>query len=339
VKIALSLLAFALAAVAQQPGPSAREIQKRITANGLRADVSFLASDALEGRRTPSRGLNIAGEYIAAQFRRAGLEPAGDDGYFQNATVRYRVKGVARTAAGRNVAGILRGSDAALKDTYLVISAHYDHLGARATGTGDRIYNGANDDASGTAAMIAIANALSALPVRPRRSIVFLALFAEEVGGVGSRYYVEHPAFPIAKTVADINLEQLGRTDSDNGAHLRQFNLTGYEFTTLADVLRAASEEIGVQALNDDENGDRFFGCSDNVRFAAAGVPSTTASVTYMFPDYHGVGDEWSKLDYDNMAQVAAALALGAWRLADSETAPQWKRDPASVLTCLGPKK
>jgi len=318
----------------------------RIDANDLRADVSFLASDALEGRATPSKGLDIAAEFIASQFRRAGLEPCGDDGYFQTAPFLWVKPGVegaeprrnqlmpadpnARPAPNmapvklRNVAGILRGSDPTLKDTYLVLTAHYDHLGVRLEGAGDRIFNGANDDASGAASLTEIAHALAALPARPKRSIVFIAFFGEENGGIGSLYYVRHPLFPLAKTIAEINLEQLGRTDDSARPKVLEFNLTGFGYTTLGATFQKAGEAAAVRAVNDEPNGDSYFVRSDNVRFADAGVPDTTISVAYMFPDYHAVGDEWPKLDYENMAKVDGAVALGAWDLATSDVAPQW---------------
>ncbi len=433
---------------------AAAQIQPKVTANDLKADVSFLASDALEGRGTPSKGLDIAAEYIAAEFRRAGLEPAGDDGYFQTAdfiSVSRNPEGVELTleidgrkikvdrssmavmepgavnlenapmvvmtdasqdtggkpvlvnsprtrswgngrpplvvlmaqspggrmggapalrpvssqaaspvlmvwdaaarealAAGatdikvsahipapvaqqpvklRNVIGVLRGSDPALKDTYLVLTAHYDHLGVRGTGEGDHIYNGANDDASGTSSVVEIAKAIAALAQRPRRSIVFLTLFGEELGELGSRYYCQHPVFPLAKTVADINLEQLGRTDDTEGPRLLQFNLTGFDYSDIAAFLSKAGEETGIRAVKHEQNSDSFFGRSDNAAFADAGVPSTTLSVSYIFPDYHRPGDEWPKLDYDNMTQVDDAVALGVFRIANSTEAPQWNKD------------
>jgi hypothetical protein len=452
-------LALAAAAAWAQPAPTAAQIAARLTANDLKADVSFLASDALEGRGTPSKGLDIAAEYIAAQFRRSGLEPAGDDGYFQTAafsTVKANRAGLELTldiggkkirvdrrkmsasvpkavdldaapmaivspdghltgsttgrapvlvnasrfrtnnfhlplivliasapgsaaprpsstalmpasgplpivpsasvwdpavrsalAAGakdvkitahipapivepvklRNVVGVLRGSDPALKETCLVLSAHYDHLGVSAVGEGDRIYNGADDDASGVATVIEAAAALAALPVRPRRSIVFVAFFGEEVGYLGSRYYVKHPVFPVAKTIANVNLEQLGRTDDSEGPRVGQFNLTGFDFTTMAPVFRQAADDAGVHAVKDEKNSDPYFLRSDNAAFAEAGIPSTTISVAYEFPDYHGVGDEWPKLDYGNMAKVDDAIALAAFRLADSAEAPRWNPD------------
>jgi hypothetical protein len=451
-----------------QGGPSVQQIASRLTAAGLKADVSFLASDALQGRATPSPGQEIAAEYIAAQFRRAGLEPAGDDGYFQNApyavvtpnldgfelsfegggqTIKVdksavaiddpaaldlkgvgvvavtldrpaaldtltpeqvrgkvllltvpqgvpfgrsraisasydrlqpalvvllrttgnaqppmgpgrvrEVSGTARTivtvsdpavrsAAAdlklatasvhiaapavspvrlRNVVGVLRGADPQLKDTYVLVTAHYDHLGVRGTGPGDHIFNGANDDASGTASVIEIANALAALPERPKRSVVFLALFGEELGDLGSRYYGTHPLFPISKTIADVNLEQLGRTDVDGGTLVGVLNVTGYDFSSVTDVIRKAGEDTGIKVVKDEKNSDPFFARSDNQALADVGVPAHTLSVGYVFPDYHGVGDEWTKLDYDNMAKVDWTIALAVYRMADSTEVPQW---------------
>ena len=454
------MAAIAIGAALAQTGSLWQRIGERLTANALKADVSFLASDALEGRATPSRGLDIAAEYIAAEFRRAGLEPAGDDGYFQTApfvnvtpnaegleftlevggrTLKAsemsvqagaaldlthagaikvaatdfalppeQVKGkvllvepsgpvtraLANTQAAlvvmlraaapargrtsqlrdasaataprltvadaairaalagvppgpmeatvsvhmaaptvtpvklRNVAGVLRGSDPRLKDTFVVLTAHYDHLGIRGQGEGDHIYNGANDDASSTASLLEIAGALRGLAARPRRSILFLALFGEELGGLGSQYYTRHPIFPLEKTIADINLEQLGRTDeTGEGEKLGQFNLTGFDFTNLAAILRPYGKQAGVKVVKDEAKSDAFFARSDNAAFAAAGVPSTTLSVTYVFGDYHKPGDEWPKLNYENMARVDRAIALAAYGLADGAEVPRWNAE------------
>jgi hypothetical protein len=458
---------FACAALAQAPALS-------ISANALKADVSFLASDALEGRGTPSRGLDLAGEFIASQFRRAGIEPGGNDGYFQTAafesvtakpdglSVSFEVGGktfaapaagitapaspavdvksapvvfVAREAlatltpeqvegkvvvvtagAGRalridkihpaaivalsagparggrgggrpqlreagsagaplisvsdaaldealaakdaattatihipapdvaqfrlrNVVGILRGSDPQLKDTYLMLTAHYDHLGIRENGTADHIFNGADDDASGTASLIEIAAALAASPVKPKRSIIFIALFGEELGDLGSQYYARHPLFPLAKTVADVNLEQLGRTDDTQGPHVHMFNLTGYDFTDLPDAFNKAGEATGIKAVKDEKNSDPYFTRSDNAAFALAGVPSTTLSVAYDFPDYHKAGDEWEKLDYENMALVDRTIALAVTDLANSKETSKWNENNPKTAAFVKARK
>lgn len=300
--------------------PEMRIVVGHITANSLRADVSFLASDLLEGRDTPSRGLDIAGEYIASQFRRMGLEPAGEDGYFQSVVVRPEDPDSPKS---RNVAAILRGSDPQLKDTYVMLSAHYDHLGLAQTGE-DRIFNGANDDASGTASVLEVANALAALHPRPKRSVLFILFCGEEKGLRGSRYYVDHPLVPLVKTVADLNLEQLGRTDAPEGPHLKSANVTGFDFSDMVPVVIDAGRRVGIAITKVPEASDKYFNRSDNGPLAKAGVPAHTVSVTYEFPDYHAVGDEWQKIDYENMAKVDQTVGIATLRLAQAPTAPRW---------------
>jgi len=295
--------------------PEQQGVVKSISENSLRGNLSFLASDLLEGRDTPSRGLDLAAEYIAAQFRRAGLEPVGDDGYFQDAKVKDQVV--------RNVAGLLRGSDAALADTYVILSAHYDHLGMRPNGD-DHIYNGANDDGSGTVSVIEIASAMAAAPERPKRSILFLTFYGEEKGLLGSRYYAAHPLEPLDKTIANVNLEQIGRTDATSGKQLGVAYETGFDYSNLGAILNEAAEPTGIAIKKDLPSKGEFFGRSDNLSLARAGVVSHTIYVADDFSDYHKVGDEWEKIDYANMASVDRAVALGLLRLASEAAPPQW---------------
>ena len=183
--------------------------------------------------------------------------------------------------------GLLRGADPALKDTYLIVTGHYDHLGMRDNGTPDRIYNGANDDASGTASVIEIANAMGALP-RPKRSILFMTVFGEEKGDLGSKYYGAHPIFPLAKTVVDLNLEQLGRTDDLEGPRVGAFNMTGFDYTNLPAIFARATALTDIKAVKHDKTSDSYFRRSDNAAFADVGVPSTTISVAYDYDDNFG---------------------------------------------------
>jgi Zn-dependent M28 family amino/carboxypeptidase len=315
------------------PSAEARAALERVSADSLRGHLSFLASDLLEGRRTPSRGLDIAAEYIAAQFRRAGLEPLGDDGYFQTAAwgdvakLARRAREVPPEEAAlkvRNVAGVLRGSDPKLRDEYVIVSAHYDHIGVRPDGEGDRVFNGANDDASGVAGVIEAAAALAKMNPRPRRSVIFLAFFGEERGLLGSRWYGLHPLVPLAKTIAQLNLEQIGRTDDSEGPQVGSLGVTGFDFSDVGVMLRQAGDAVGVRVYKHPTNSDAFFGRSDNQSLADAGVPAHTLSVAYMFPDYHAAGDEWQKLDFANMERVVRAVALAAVTLADAPQAPRW---------------
>jgi hypothetical protein len=312
---AFIVLAPGILALGANLDPEQQSVADRISAASLRGHLSFLSSDLLEGRATPSRGLDVAAEYIAAQFRRAGLEPVGGDDYFQAAQVRG--------GGAKNVAGLLRGSDPALKDTYILVSAHYDHLGMRSSGE-DRIYNGANDDGSGTVSVIELASALAALPVHPKRSILFIAFFGEELGLLGSHYYAAHPLVPLRETIADVNLEQVGRTDATNGPQIGVGYLTGYDYSDLGLVLSSAARLCNFRISADTAAKEDYFDRSDNLALSQAGVPSTTLYVAADFPDYHRVGDEWRKIDYENMAKLDRALAVGLLKLASKEPPPHW---------------
>jgi hypothetical protein len=124
--------------------------------------------------------------------------------------------------------------------------------------------------------------------------------------------------------MADVNLEQLGRTDDTEGPHVHMFNLTGYDYTDLPAVFDRVGQQTGIKAVKDEKNSDSYYMRSDNAAFAAAGVPSTTLSVAYNFPDYHQAGDEWEKLDYDNMALVDRTIALAVVELANDSAATKW---------------
>lgn len=329
-QVGFFLLAATCALAAAALTPEQQAVVNGISENSLRGHLSFISSDLLEGRDTPSRGLDIAAEYIAAQFRRAGLEPIGGGtgsiSYFQDAKPGGKVV--------HNVAGLLRGSDASLADTYVILSAHYDHLGMRPNGEDrgslDRIYNGANDDGSGTVSVIEIASALAAAPERPKRSILFLAFFGEESGSrdykdmAGSRYYAAHPLVPLSKTIACVNLEQIGRTDATSGKQIGVAYMTGFDYSNLGAILNEAAQPTGIAVKKDLPSKGEFFKRSDNLSLALAGVPSHTIYVADDYSDYHKVGDEWQKIDFANMARVDRAIALGILRLASEAPPPKW---------------
>lgn len=351
--------------------PDVQAVLDRISEDSLRGHLSFIASDALEGRATPSAGLNVAAEYIAAQFRRAGVEPGGDanaageKSYFQSAVWKLEGKnndnfeavtsdgstkmrlrsaqvdqlvqtGViskytsatdqkeVQTFRTSNVVGILRGSDPVLKDTYVLVTAHYDHIGVRTGMAGDTINNGANDDGSGTVSVIELASALSSMKTRPKRSIVFVTFFGEERGLLGSRYYGKNPAFPLEKTVADVNLEHVGRTDDSEGDKTGTATLTGFDFSDMGPIFKKAGELTGVNVYKHEKNSDSFFGRSDNQAMADAGVPAHTLCVAFIFPDYHNVGDHWEKINYPNLARTNRMVALALTMIANNVEAPKW---------------
>ena len=289
-----------------------------ITAKALRADVAYLADDRLEGRASPSKGLDLAAESIAAAFQKAGLEPKGDAGYFQ--TTEYGGGKV------RNVVGLLKGSDPELREEAVMVTAHYDHLGVRPDAPGtDKIYNGANDDASGTAGVMALARALG--KAKPKRSVLFVLFWGEERGLLGSTYYGAHPVVPLAKTVADVNLEQIGRTDDVEGPRVNAVSVTGYDYSDVTAALVAAGKTLGTEVQKHPRYSDPFFLRSDNRALALAGVPAHTISVAFEFPGYHGPDDEADRLDYDNMTKVVRLAGLGVLALADAPQRPRWNAE------------
>jgi Zn-dependent M28 family amino/carboxypeptidase len=169
-----------------------------------------------------------------------------------------------------------------------------------------------------------VARALARLPKHPRRSIVFMTFFGEEEGLIGSEYYAHHPVFPLAKTVADLNLEQVGRTDSTEGPQISNASLTGFDYSDLTGYVERAGQGTGIKVYKNEQGSDSYFTQSDNFSLAEAGVPAETLCVAFDYPDYHALGDEWQKIDYDNMAKVDRAIALSMFMMADSEQPVRW---------------
>jgi Zn-dependent M28 family amino/carboxypeptidase len=285
------------------------------TAEVLRSDVSYLASPQLEGRDTPSHGLDLAADFIARKFQAAGLQPADHGSYFQEANHK---KGL------RNVVAILPGADPVLRNQYVILSAHYDHVGRNRNGI---IFPGANDNASGTASVVEIAAVLAARPERPRRSILFIAFYGEEKGLLGSSYYVTHPLVPLNDTVAVINLEQLGRMDDPLGWKTAAFAMTGTSFSNLTAMIDPAVSAAGVKIYHRADEDD-YFNRSDNYPFASKGVVDTTFVVAFEFGDYHGPGDTADKIDYDNLATVDRGVEAAVLEVANSANRPVWTRSP-----------
>ncbi|MDQ6885956.1 MAG: M20/M25/M40 family metallo-hydrolase [Gemmatimonadota bacterium] len=309
--------------------------------------LSILADDSLEGRGTGTRGSAKAARYIADEMRRAGLREGGDSGYFQRVPLALAstpsggrravlLGGWAerdslppdRRLTGVNVVGILDGSDETIRSQVVLVDAHYDHLGIGPAIGGDSIYNGADDDASGTVGVLQIARAL-ATGSGTRRTIVFLATTGEEVGLLGTRWYVGHPALPLERTVANLEIEMIAHPDSLAGGSGRGW-LTGYERSTTGDLLRNASVAI----VPDPRPEQRFFERSDNIAFAMRGIPAHTLSSFNLMTPYHSPSDEVRIADIGHMTAVIRSAVLATRLLADGPV-PAWKprmRPAASPL-------
>src|SRR5678815_1127281 len=154
-----------------------------------------------------------------------------------------------------------------------------------------------------------------------------MTFFGEERGLLGSRYYGRNPVFPLKKTVADINLEQVGRSDSTEGSQVNRASITGYDFSDLGPIFKRAGEAVGIEVYKHERNSDAFFGRSDNQAMADAGVPAHTLCVAFEYSDYHGRGDHWDKIDYPNLARTTRMVALALMAIANSSDTPKWNAD------------
>jgi len=233
-----------------------------------------------------------------------------------------RQPAVAREVTAPNVVAILPGSDPALRGEYVVISAHFDHVGiGRPNAHGDSIFNGADDNASGTVALLEAARAFARLPRAPARSIVFLAVSGEERGLKGSFYWVQHPTMPIDRVVADLNLDMVGRNAPDT------LGVMGQEFSSLGPVARgvvAAHPELGFRGLpsrTDPRLG--WFSRSDHVAFITAGIPVLFLT-TFPHADYHRLSDDPAHLDSEKLTRVARMLFYLAHAVASDPSRPAW---------------
>ena len=229
-----------------------------------------------------------------------------------------------QTLESYNVVGRMRGVGTAdrpeLAREVIVFSAHYDHLGEHGDPEqADTIYNGADDDASGCAAVLELARALGKGP-KPARTLIFLLATGEEMGLIGTRFYLDHPAEPLANTVTNLNFEMIGRPDELVGGAGRLW-LTGFERSNLGEAFQAA----GLPVSEDLRPEQSFFSRSDNFAFARKGIVAQTLSSYNLHTDYHTVRDEADKLDYEHMQACVRAAYSGARALADGSLTPAWK--------------
>ncbi len=423
-----------------------------INQKSITSTISFLASDEMAGRDTPSKELDIAAAYVAARFRGAGLEGGGDNGtFFQTttlATVQLPSSGISiqqdgkpvqqfgllggagedfsfsgeitfltgenfrdakldgpvylepgdlsdrramfnlarqtavlknngatlilipvaagsplismakqmqepalvRTrgfagptllvsklnpggqfkieipkqaggeAAVRNTIGVLKGSDPVLQNEAIIFSAHLDHIG-RTTGTGDTINNGADDDASGVTAVVTLADAFGQLPTPPKRTVIFMTFWGEEKGLLGSRYYANHPTWPLDKVVANINIEMIGRPEAGGN---EKCWMTGWSESNLGELMSQGSKSVDMLIFEHPKySGMMLYRASDNYPFVEQGVVAHSFSAGSLHSDYHQVTDEWEKLELKHMTRVIQGLFAGSLPIANGEVTPQ----------------
>ncbi|MCR9202120.1 MAG: M28 family peptidase [Planctomycetaceae bacterium] len=417
-----------------------------ITEGDLLSSVSFLASDELAGRDTPSKELSIACAWVAAQFRGAGLEPLGDDDTFYHthqfassrppATARLMLDGAALSVRGvlnatderleltadvlsrsavadaedpqivvlkeqllppqaasrpglviatmsrtlrdltsqgvkialmkcsdqsvlldvaaelqqkpisnrqelrpgcalilisedtqvagrrltvdvapqeivtqqvHNVVGVLRGSDETLSREAVLITAHLDHIGTKSSGA-DTVNNGADDNATGVTAVVALARAYSRLSEHTGRSVIFATFWGEEKGLLGSKEFAERSPWPLSDIVANVNIEMVGRPESDAREKVW---MTGWTHSNLGELMNQGASRAGVEVFNREDIGEMLYKRSDNYSFVRKGVVAHSFSGGSLHSDYHQPTDEWEKLDLPHMTKVVQGLFAG----------------------------
>ena len=260
--------------------------------------------------------------------------PAFDLSPAKNVTVTVAVK--AERPTTQNVVAVWEGGDPVLKNEYVAMGAHYDHVGICAPGTSDPICNGADDDGSGTTALLGMAEALAHAKQRPKRSVLFVWHCGEEKGLWGSRYFTEYPTIPLEKIVTQLNIDMIGRSKQADDTNPRNKDLSGPDSiyvigsTMMSTDLGALSQTVNKSFLNlnydvkyDDPNDtNRFFFRIDHFNYAKKGIP-----IIFFFDgvheDYHRPGDEPQKIDYDKMEKVSRTIYMLLWEVAGLKERPK----------------
>lgn len=332
--VVCSLAAFAWLLLAA-PVSNGQQSRSAIASNAhlaalqreVRADLDFLASDELHGRASATRDEHLAALFAASQFEALGLEPGGDNGTYLQKTalpdpLSERLQQyLAKFPNGPrketwNAVAILRGTS--LANQTVLLTAHLDHLGIGPAVNGDDIYNGADDDASGTTAVLALAHML-ATGKRPRRTIVFALFGSEEIGGFGNHAFLTHPPVPLTSIVANLEFEMIGRPDPAVPAGTLW--LTGYDRSNLGPELA----RHGAHLVADPHPSQHFFRRSDNYALALEGIIAQTVSSFGLHTDYHRPSDEISTIDFAHMAQAIESMAKPIRWLANTTWKPEWK--------------
>jgi len=311
-----------------QPGKSARATPTAPDSARILADIAYLADDRLEGRLTGTPGNDSAAAYIARRLRQIGLAPTQQK--FTAHVMAFAHMGRPSELATQNVTALIRGTDPKLRGQVVVLGAHYDHLGRDRTfaadpAAGDAIRNGADDNASGTAAVLELARLLAARP--PRRSVLVVAFSGEEEGTLGSEWFVEHPAVPLDSVVAMLNFDMVGRLTNDK---LLVYGVgTATELPGVVDSANARGPRLAVNALPDG------VGPSDHAPFYLKNVP-VLHFFTDQHADYHAATDDVDRINAAGEARVVALALRVARTIADRPARLTFTRTVTTQRMAMG---
>ena len=329
--VALLLTGCSSAKTTQKAKADAGTYLSTITAEELKTHLYIVAGDAMEGRDTGTEGQKKAGKYLIEQYKKNGIShpPIAAD-WYQKVPSEYMKRGFApKLPDSENIWAFIKGSEK--PDEIIIISAHYDHVGMK----NGEIFNGADDDGSGTVALLEIAQAFKTAQEKghgPKRSILFLHVTGEEHGLHGSRYYSDNPLYPLENTVANINIDMIGRRDTLHP------NTNNYIYPIGADRLSSELHEIN-EAMNnkytkmefdykynDRNDPERIYYRSDHYNFAKKGIPALFY-FNGVHEDYHMPTDTPDKIEYDALAKRAQLAFAVAWELANREERIKVDRD------------
>ena len=297
----------------------------------LKTNLTYIASDEMEGRETGSEGQKKAGRYLIEQHKKNGLTfPKGATDFYQPIPAAYlNAKYKENLPDSENIWAFVEGTEK--PNEIVVISAHYDHVGVK----NGEIYNGADDDGSGTAALIEIGKAFQQAKKDgngPKRSVLIIHMTGEEHGLHGSRYYSENPLFPLANTVANINIDMIGRRDEFHTASSNYIYLIGSDY--LSSDLAKICEEVNKKytnlvldyKYNDRADPNRFYYRSDHYNFAKNGIPSVFL-FSGIHEDYHKPGDDVEKIEFDALSKRTRYAFEIAWEIANRKDRPVVDKD------------
>lgn len=325
IALSLSLFVF-ISCSSQKKTTSKKRVDEStyfnsISEKDLRTNLTVIASDEMEGRETGSEGQKKAGRYIIDFYKQKGIGfPKGATEYYQHIPAAYlNAKYKENLNDSENIWAFIEGSEK--PEEIVVVSAHYDHIGIKK----GEIYNGADDDGSGTVAIMEIAAAFQKAKKEghgPKRSVLILHVTGEEHGLHGSRYYTENPIFPIANTVADVNIDMIGRRDKFHPDTNNYIYLIGSDYlsTDLFNVCEEVNKKHSFLTLdykyNDIKDPNRFYYRSDHYNFAKKGIP-----VVFLYSgeheDYHKPTDEVSKIEFDALAKRTKYAFSIVWEIAN----------------------
>ena len=291
-------------------------VAQTISEKIVKQHIYTLSNDSMQGRKAGTKGIEKAAKYIESEFKRIGLKS------FNSASFRQEFRFINPRSSDSelltlsNVIGLLEGTER--KNEYVIISAHYDHLGKKDVGDGDLIFNGANDNASGVSAVLTLAEYFKKANIN-KRSLLFVAFTAEEMGLVGSNYFGK--TISPDSIIAGINIEMIGK-ESPFGPNSAW--LTGFERSNFGTIIQKNLSGSNYKLYPDPYNNYRLFFRSDNASLARLGIPAHTFSTSPMDKDldYHKVTDEARTLNIETITQTIKAIAIGTESIITGEDTP-----------------